>query len=276
MAHGFDCMARRRVNANIVEGCLMKIKTDTRFAPNSSYSPGHVAPRRGLRGFTLIELLVVIAIIAILASLLLPAVNRAMDLARQSSCSIQMRAIGTSLVMYGNDHNGKYPPNGTEYFFIRYMAQHWDSLSAANPAGSGLVSDYLENPAIMYCPGRKSYEERKPLDRIGHGYKYAKISYVVWSGLNDWGDVGTNRDVYKHRALDMDSSPDTFNVTDMVCTTEDATGYDWIRGNHPRDSTVATPGAGGNILYNDGSVEWKDASEYVCVYRTYYAHPLSR
>lgn len=65
---------------------------------------------RQLKAFTLIELLVVIAIIAILASMLLPALARAKEAGRRISCVNNLRQLVVSLSMYADDSDGYYPP----------------------------------------------------------------------------------------------------------------------------------------------------------------------
>jgi prepilin-type N-terminal cleavage/methylation domain-containing protein/prepilin-type processing-associated H-X9-DG protein len=123
------------------------------------------------RGFTLIELLVVIAIIAILASLLLPALARAKEAGKRITCVNGLRQLGFSVTMYADDHEGFYPVRGNT------------STSTSN-MWPLLLAEYYQDTRVLYCPS----DVPNPRNN-GNGSPYpqlaAKRSYL-FNGFNDY------------------------------------------------------------------------------------------
>jgi prepilin-type N-terminal cleavage/methylation domain-containing protein/prepilin-type processing-associated H-X9-DG protein len=106
-----------------------------------------------IRGFTLIELLVVIAIIALLLAILMPAMRKAKEFARETTCKSNQRSIGLAIIMYLGDNDMKLADPKNANRFLWYDARGRLRTTSDNDAYWGIVYiDYLKDRKIFGCP----------------------------------------------------------------------------------------------------------------------------
>lgn len=108
---------------------------------------------RSKTGFTLIELLVVIAIISILAAILLPALSRAREASRRTSCANNLRQMGTVFKMYADENRGDWPLRHVPYF-----RPYTPTRSCWTSFDSPLIyPEYLNDHRVLLCPSDIEY-----------------------------------------------------------------------------------------------------------------------
>ncbi len=196
---------------------------------------------RSSRGFTLIELMVVIAVIAVLVSLLLPAVQQAREAARRCQCKNNLKQLGLALHNYIEVHQ-RFPvtwtsaPGGWTVALLPFMENRFHlDLERSDMLESPNVERLTIRPEILTCPSMISPNE----------------SFVpgVPRGAYLFNGRLANRRV---------TAGTTSSCMVIFQESPPLSGYPWAPGGESTSPEVASPHAkdGGHVAFGDGSVRW--------------------
>jgi prepilin-type N-terminal cleavage/methylation domain-containing protein len=229
---------------------------------NAFPDASHQCGRRPLLSlaFTLIELLVVVAIIAILASLLLPALGKAKERAKRVNCLSNLKTQALSFLMYADDFNGIFPTadqtTAWKLDALYVMSSNQGTVLMSYGLQGGRIrknaADFDQDiktarvPSVWRCPSRPDWPrlfDEKGLLHVDH--------FMILTGLSGNRFKGTNSPAKSTDAI----GPLTADHT-LVFVSQRTWSSNHGKKGPPKGLDPANSPAGHNQNFSDGHAEW--------------------
>ncbi len=244
------------------------------------------------RAFTLVEMLLVVAVIVLLIAMLLPSLRASRDAARRTQCAANLGQWGVAVVTYATDNSGRLlrtpRPHGNRPHPMIAWGRHDVSAAAkggvpTNEFAASLINPYVgtavdlvnknvPRSSMWICPSGvgngvvpEAFINAAPL-KVWDALGYFHYSYQYFAGV---GPEATHPDELP--GLRIKSGTQTL-MTDEIWKQKGFNAWQYGHGSPSNHRTVtgvsvpvlATPHSleGINKLLGDGSVSWKDASEF--------------
>jgi len=228
-------------------------------------------PGRSWRGFTLVELLVVIGIIALLISILLPALSKARESANRTKCMANQRQVMMAALQYTNEYKGFLPfcnwfsyergdPGGPEYtqkpgwLYSLRLATFPQDFTRPDFIETGLLWPYLKIHEVYRCP----MDTQGPWISFGNQGAQSTLNltnYLMNGATCSFGSKGPSGkfNAYVHKITKFKPDAILFWESDELSKTAPA----WNDGSDfPNEPLTRRHGNGAPVACIDGHIEW--------------------